>query len=146
MKAAKKTKIEKRYLQGEILIDWRTAFAAFETLAAEMNDEIKLINADTKIRNTYSPKTWAKLCWNLRYYIDAMQTVRLHCAGQRTRAIADELGLNFHRAKGFVAWNTMRGDELDARLEVIGTKKEDQTAYENFLTTIGIQVKEQVTR
>jgi hypothetical protein len=75
-----------------------------------------------------------------------MQTVRLHCAGQRTRAIADELGLNFHRAKGFVAWNTMRGDELDARLEVIGTKKEDQTAYENFLTTIGIQVKEQVTR
>jgi hypothetical protein len=143
MEAAEKTKIEKRYLEGEIVIDWRTAFAAFETLAAEMNDEIDLISADTAIRNTYSPKTWAKLCWTLRYYIDAM---RLHCAGQPTRAIADELGINANRARAFMAWNTMRGDALDARLEVLGTTKEDQTAFENFLTTIGIQVQEQVTR
>jgi hypothetical protein len=111
-----------------------------------MNDEIARISADTKIRNTYSPKTWAKLCWTIRYYIDAMRTVRLHCAGQATRAIADELGVNVNRARAFVAWNTMRGDELDAKLEVVGTTKEDQTAYENFLTTIGIRVKEQVTR
>jgi hypothetical protein len=140
------TKIQKRYLEGEILIDWKTAFEAFGTLAQEMNDEIDRISADTKIRNTYSPKTWAKLCWTLRYYIDAMRTVRLHCAGQATRAIADELGVNVNRARAFVAWNTMRGDELDAKLEVVGTTKEDQTAYENFLTAIGIRVKEQVTR
>jgi hypothetical protein len=140
------TKIEKRYLEGEILIDWKTAFAAFAELAREMNDEIDQISADTKIRNTYSPKTWAKLCWTLRYYIDAMRTVRLHCAGKGTRAIADELGLNVNRARAFVAWNTMRGDELDAKLEVVGTTKEDQSAYENFLTTIGIRVTEQVTR
>jgi hypothetical protein len=140
------TKIEKKYLEGEIQIDWKTAFAAFADLAEEMNEEIQRISSDTKIRNTYSPKTWARICWTLRYYIDAMRTVRLHCAGKSTRAIADELGVNVNRARAFVAWNTMRGDELDAKLEVVGTNKEDQIAYENFLTTIGIQVKERVIR
>jgi hypothetical protein len=111
-----------------------------------MNDEIDRISSDTKIRNTYSPKTWARICWTMRYYIDAMKVVRLHCAGNGTRAIADDLSLNVNRARAFVAWNTMRGDELDAKLEVIGTTKDDQMAYENFLTTIGIRVKEQVTK
>jgi hypothetical protein len=140
------TKIAKRYLEGEILIDWKTGFEAFEKLAEEMNEEIDRISADTKIRNTYSPKTWAKLCWTLRYYIDAMRSVRLHCEGKNTKSIANDLNLNIRRVGAFIAWNTMRGDDLDAKLEVIGTTKDDQSAYENFLTAIGIKVRDRVIR
>jgi hypothetical protein len=37
MEAAEETKIEKRYLEGEIVIDWKTAFEAFEA-SPKQND------------------------------------------------------------------------------------------------------------
>jgi hypothetical protein len=142
---AKQKKLKAEYLEGEIQIDWRIAFGAFRDLARAMNDEINLIGEDAELRNTYSPKTLAKMCWTTRYYTDAMRAVRLKCEGKSSREIAAEMDKSVRQVGSFIAWNTIRGKELDQELKNLGTTKEDRQAYESFLAEIGISVKKSAT-